>query len=468
MDKTTNNTPPNYSHPNGNVLIKVEGVSKKFCRDLKKSLWYGVKDMVSELLPFGSKQLSETSNFVSGSNNGHSPTNNGKTNLCQSSSALRAGEFWAVSDVSFELRRGECLGLIGGNGAGKTTLLKMLNGLIKPDRGRIEMRGRVGALIALGAGFNPILTGRENIYVNGSVLGLTKREIDEKIEEIIDFSEIRDFIEAPVQSYSSGMAVRLGFAIAVKCKPDILLLDEVLAVGDMGFQAKCLNTLSEFRKKGTAFILVSHNLHQIARYSDRILYLKSGRIHHLGDVETGINHLIRDMNTADSGVGDQITDWSNVCGSGKVILKNATFVNSAGSIVEQVGPGEPFSLAIDFESPGEVVDDAVLDLVIRDREGVLFQGTSANYGTDFGRLPRQGRLLVAFESVPANTRELQFTFALLSRRTTEVYDWKRYIRLKMTNNSQLTGRLALTTKWKVESKSQSTKEATVSTLRAVE
>ena len=135
--------------------------------------------------------------------------------------------------MSFELRRGDCLGLIGRNGAGKTTLLKMLNGLIKPDRGRIEMRGRVGALIALGAGFNPILTGRENIYVNGSVLGLSRREIEEKLDDIIDFAEIGKFIDAPVQSYSSGMQVRLGFAIATALRTDILLLDEVLSVGEL-------------------------------------------------------------------------------------------------------------------------------------------------------------------------------------------------------------------------------------------
>src|SRR5207247_3909683 len=197
MYKTTNSTLANASHGDSNVLVRAEGVSKKFCRDLKKSLWYGVKDMASELLPFGSKQQSEKSYSVSGPHNGDSPTNNGKTNRFQSS-LLRPGEFWAVSDVSFELKRGECLGLIGGNGAGKTTLLKMLNGLIKPDKGRIEMRGRVGALIALGAGFNPILTGRENIYVNGSVLGLTKREIDDKIEEIIEFAELRECIHSPV------------------------------------------------------------------------------------------------------------------------------------------------------------------------------------------------------------------------------------------------------------------------------
>ena len=146
---------------------------------------------------------------------------------------------WAVNNVSFA--QAECLGLIGRNGAGKTTLLKMLNGLIKPDAGRIEMRGRVGALIALGAGFNPILTGRENIYVNGSVLGLTKKEIGAKLDEIVDFAEIGDFIDTPVQNYSSGMAVRLGFAVASSIRPDVLLIDEVLAVGDISFVLRCLN-----------------------------------------------------------------------------------------------------------------------------------------------------------------------------------------------------------------------------------
>ena len=170
------NTAADYSRDS---LVQVKGVSKKFCRDLKKSLWYGVRDIAAELNPFQSRnEESGDKQFEAGKS------------ISPIYQALREGEFWAVKDVSFELRRGECLGLIGRNGAGKTTLLKMLNGLIKPDHGRIEMHGRVGALIALGAGFNPILTGRENIYVNGAVLGLTKREIDEKVDEIIDFAEI--------------------------------------------------------------------------------------------------------------------------------------------------------------------------------------------------------------------------------------------------------------------------------------
>ena len=191
---------------------------------------------------------------------------------------LREGEFYAVRDVSFELRRGECLGLIGHNGAGKTTLLKMLNGLIKPDRGRIEMNGRVGALIALGAGFNPILTGRENIYINGSVLGLTKKEINDKIDEVIDFAEIGEFIDMPVQNYSSGMQVRLGFAAAaIMMKPDVLILDEVLAVGDMSFMMKCINAVNKIARD-SAVIFVSHNMRFVSMICDRALLLQNGKV----------------------------------------------------------------------------------------------------------------------------------------------------------------------------------------------
>ena len=259
-------------------MIRVDEVSKKFCRDLRRSLWYGALDAVGDMWGGRGREYS----------------------------ALRPKEFWAVDDVSFELHRGECIGLIGHNGAGKTTLLRMLSGLIKPDRGRIEINGRLGALIALGAGFNPVLTGRENIYVNGAVLGLNKREIDAKYEEIVDFADIGAFIEAPVQSYSSGMQVRLGFAIAVAVRPDILLLDEVLAVGDANFQAKCFNVLAKFRESGTAFVLVTHNAHMISRYCQRTLYMRGGCQVHLGDVETGLRLLGKDMALAGKTSDDEL------------------------------------------------------------------------------------------------------------------------------------------------------------------
>lgn len=275
---------------NGEVLMRVEGVSKKFCRSLKRSLWYGVRDIAHELNPLAKQMQKEGSRK-------HMTGFDAETR----SSNLRDGEFWAVNDVSFELRRGECLGLIGRNGAGKTTLLKMLNGLIKPDRGSIEVRGRTGALIALGAGFNPILTGRENVYVNASILGLTKREIDEKIDEIIDFAEIDEFIDVPVQSYSSGMQVRLGFAVATTLQPDILLLDEVLAVGDAGFRAKCYSRLAKLQENA-AVIFVSHDMSYVSHICDRLLHFQKGVSTAYNNVMEGVSAYNADNENTSGGL----------------------------------------------------------------------------------------------------------------------------------------------------------------------
>jgi lipopolysaccharide transport system ATP-binding protein len=241
------------------ILIKVEGLSKKFCSNLNRSLIYGFRDMASA---FSAKS----------------------ENL-----ELRKDEFWALRDINFEVKRGECLGLVGHNGAGKSTLLKLLNGLIRPDSGRIEINGSVGALIELGAGFSPFLSGRENVYINGSILGLSKSEIDKKYDEIVDFAELTHFMDMPVQNYSSGMKVRLGFAIAAQVNPDILLIDEVLAVGDMGFTLKCFNQMDKLLKN-TAIILVSHSIPQVARMATKLCVLDKGNSIFIGnDVSDGIN-----------------------------------------------------------------------------------------------------------------------------------------------------------------------------------
>jgi lipopolysaccharide transport system ATP-binding protein len=241
-------------------MIVVNQVSKKFCRDLKRSLWYGVKDVSSELI--GSQ--------------------NSRINL-------RKDEFWAVKDASFEVSSGEAVGLIGHNGAGKTTLLRMFNGLIKPDLGLIQVKGRMQALIALGAGFNPVLTGRENVYVNASILGISKAETDRRFDEIVDFSGIEEFIDMPVQSYSSGMTVRLGFAIAANLEPDILLVDEVLAVGDLAFKTKCQLRIQELKQSGVAIVFVSHNLHAISHVCNRAITMEKGRIIFDGGTEEAID-----------------------------------------------------------------------------------------------------------------------------------------------------------------------------------
>jgi len=229
------------------VVLKVEGLYKKFCMSLKRSMLYGTYDVARDMLSVPQKDVK-----------------------------LRTSEFWALQDINFELKRGETLGLIGQNGCGKTTLLRLINGIFPPDKGKITINGRIGALIAVGAGFHPHMTGRENVYLNGTILGMSKAEIKRKFDEIVDFAEIGNFIDAPVATYSSGMTVRLGFAIAIHCEPDILLVDEILAVGDVSFVGKCYNKIKCLQKNDTGIILVTHNTQAILDFCQRGLLLNHG------------------------------------------------------------------------------------------------------------------------------------------------------------------------------------------------
>jgi len=237
---------------NQDTIISVKNVSKKFCKNLKRSMAYGIIDLSKNL--FGMKS---------------------------NTTELRKDEFWALKNINFELKRGETLGMIGINGSGKSTLLRIITGIFPPDTGEVYCCGRVGSLIAIGAGFHPHMTGRENIFLNGIILGMTHKEIKAKFNSIVNFSEINEFLESPISAYSSGMKVRLGFAIAIHCEPDILLVDEVLSVGDIRFQKKCFNKFQEIRKN-TSIILVSHSLRQIARICDRSMLLDNGEIRKIG------------------------------------------------------------------------------------------------------------------------------------------------------------------------------------------
>lgn len=243
------------------TLIKVEGVSKKFCKNLKRSMLYGVNNIMASIV--GRSINTEK---------------------------LRAQEFWILKDVSFKLKKGECLGVIGHNGAGKSTLLKILNGIIPPDQGKVTVKGSTGALIEVGAGFHPMLTGRENIYVNASILGLSTIEINKRFDQIVAFAGIEDFLDTPIKNYSSGMYVRLGFSIAAHLNPDILLIDEVLAVGDLQFQAQCLRKINELIKNGTAIILVSHQLSLIDKLSDRVILLENNNKYSIAKPQQAIDN----------------------------------------------------------------------------------------------------------------------------------------------------------------------------------
>ena len=250
------------------TIIRIDGVSKKFCRSLKRTMLYGVKDVASDMLGL----------------TGHL-------------TCLRRDEFWAVNDVSFEVKRGECVGLIGPNGAGKSTLLKMINGVTLPDQGSIQIGGRIGALLELGAGFHPMLTGRENIHLSGAILGLSKEEMAKKFDSIVDFSGLEEFIDTPVKQYSSGMYVRLGFAVAVSIDPDILIIDESMAVGDAGFRKRCVDQIDAFIQAGKTIIVVTHNLQEIEKIAPRMLLLDRGVVRADGRPDEVIASYMNLLNT---------------------------------------------------------------------------------------------------------------------------------------------------------------------------
>ena len=315
---------------NNEILVKVEGLSKKFCKDLKTSLWYGVKDLVSGLR--GNKLDRE----------------------------LRDKEFWALKDINFELRRGECLGLIGHNGAGKSTLLKILNGLINPDAGKVTIKGRVGALIELGAGFNPILSGRENIYNNGAILSLSRNEIDTKLETIIAFAELEEFIDMPVQNYSSGMKVRLGFAVAAQMEPDVLIIDEVLAVGDLGFRLKCFKRIDQILPK-TAIIFVSHSMPMVSRICNNIMLLDHGVSKFGGiDVSKAIDLYYGYFENNESNIifTDNTVELINV-----ELLEVVNYLNS----LPQINWGQDFKLKLKFNLK-RPIDNIMFSVSVFDSE----------------------------------------------------------------------------------------------------
>lgn len=372
---------------NDEVLVEAEHVSKKFCRGLKRSLWYGVKDIAGEVF-FGA--------------------DGDKSNL-------RPGEFWALRDVSFEVRRGETLGLIGANGAGKTTLLRLLNGLIPPDRGRIEIRGRLQALIALGAGFNPILTGRENVYVNAAVLGIPKVEVDRRFDEIVAFADIGEFIESPVQSYSSGMRVRLGFAVAAHMSPDILLVDEVLAVGDEGFQSKCLNKIGELRESGTGIILVSHNMHTISTFASRVILLEKGEHAIYDDVSAGIK-AYRSLV-----LGSENADIQRICnGNDEIDFYHVEIPE------RDLLPGDSFSTTIHYDAL-RTFQDVEVDIGIYsgNETGLYYQATNKAYDRRVDLMAGRHSLHLEIQRIPINGTVARIAIAIWSENREELLFWWR-------------------------------------------
>lgn len=284
-------------------------------------------------------------------------------------------EFWALRDVSFDIRRGETIGLIGANGAGKSTILKILSRVTTPTRGSYAANGKVGALIEVGAGFHPDLTGRENVYLNGAIMGMRKREIDAKFDQIVAFAEVEAFIDTPLKYYSSGMMVRLGFAVAAHIEPEILLVDEVLAVGDTAFQAKCLNKIAELKEQDKTIVLVSHTMPSILQHSTRVLWIDHGKVQAFGDPEETVEAYLRSVHaqTATESTG---TPEGRAALDSPIVISRVTVCDATGHPSNVLAYGGPAFIDIEYRVSGPV-EDPVITVTLQDVRSYPLGGLSS-------------------------------------------------------------------------------------------
>jgi ABC-type polysaccharide/polyol phosphate transport system ATPase subunit len=296
-------------------------------------------------------------------------------------------DFWALRDVSFEVPIGQTFGIIGANGSGKSTLLKCLAGILTPDKGSLTSTGRTAALLELGAGFHPDLSGRENISLNGAILGMTRREIENKFDNIVSFAGLEKFIDTPVKNYSSGMVVRLGFAIAINVEPEILIIDEVLAVGDEEFQQRCFQKIEDFRRDGRTIIFVSHGLGQVSQLCEKALWLENGTVRTIDTSYkvvaeyTGKSRQIQlPLQTVEeliphSGEAVEVLEEKNRWGSGEVRIDSVVIRNSRGEETVNVETGEGISINVNY-SVLEPVEELVVGLRISHLHGVTMWGSN--------------------------------------------------------------------------------------------
>jgi lipopolysaccharide transport system ATP-binding protein len=312
-------------------------------------------------------------------------------------------DFWAVRDVSIDIPKGSVYGLIGHNGSGKSTLLKMIGGIYRPTTGNIVTDGRVAALIELGAGFHPDMSGRENIQLNGSLLGMSRKEIGAVTDEIIDFSGLSEFINEPVKHYSSGMYVRLGFAVAVHMKPDVLLVDEVLAVGDEEFQRKCFDHLYALRKAGKTIIVVSHGLGQLEGLCDEVAWLEHGQLQQAGNTTDTIAAYLHRVNRDEAARNPNITATrpeDDRAGNGLVRVTKAEIVSEAGDPINHAETGATFNLRVGFDVTESILGPNLRIALQHDTGPLVSMISNHAVGYDFGTIEGEQIVDVAIEGNP--------------------------------------------------------------------
>ena len=304
---------------------------------------------------------------------------------------LRQEDFWALKDVSLQIRQGDVVGIIGRNGAGKSTLLKLLSRITVPTEGKIRIDGRIASLLEVGTGFHQELTGRENIFLNGAILGMSRAEIIRKFDEIVEFSGIEEFLDTPVKRYSSGMFVRLAFAVAAHLEPDILIIDEVLAVGDAAFQKKCLGKMGDFAQSGRTILFVSHNAEAVRNLCQRCIWLKDGRIYKDGNADEILEDYFNDT-AADIAFSFANTDYG-------LTIHNVVLRNSTGDKSNQFRPGEDLIVEISYEAQRPLEEPYVI-VGVQGINGSCFTANMLLDGHQPLAMAGVGKLACRFKSLP--------------------------------------------------------------------
>ncbi|MBL8058934.1 MAG: ABC transporter ATP-binding protein [Anaerolineales bacterium] len=333
-------------------------------------------------------------------------------------------QFWALREVSFAITAGETVGLIGSNGAGKSTLLKLVSRVSVPTAGRVSARGRIGALLELGAGFHPELSGRDNVFLNAALLGMSRREVQRKFDAIVAFSELANFIDTPVKHYSSGMFARLAFSVNIHVDPAILLVDEVLAVGDQAFQSKCLDRIDALRGQGVTILFVSHNLETVRSLCSRALWLERGRL--IADGPAGSvteQYLDQTSDVISSRLAAAGQTLENRWGSRRVALTRVRFLDAQGDERHTFATGEPLTVSLDYQAD-EPLEDPVFGLAIYRADGVQVCGPNTGFaGVALGRVHGAGRLHYAVPELSLLDGVFYMSVAVVNRTETEVFDF---------------------------------------------
>ena len=361
-------------------------------------------------------------------------------------------DFWALKDVNFQVPKGSVYGVIGHNGSGKSTLLKLITGIYRPTSGTIQANGRVAALIELGAGFHPDMTGRENIRLNGSILGLKKREIEQRFDDIVEFAGLEQFIDSPVKNYSSGMFVRLGFAVAANVEPDVLLIDEVLSVGDEAFQRKSAERIEQFRRDGRTIVFVSHGLGQVEQLCETVAWLDHGEIKTIGPAAEVISEYRGDSHEAKKTPDEIGSRW----GSGEIQITKVDLLDGSGAPVEHPRTLDPLTIRVHVNAHAPIQDTVLVAKIDPMGGHTVWQSSTRRNGVSIGRIENNATIDLSFPALPLLEGTYELTLAITNQTEIQPYDWwERRIRFDVrqyVNADQ--GTVHIPSEWRVSGASE--------------